>query len=113
MLYQMIVYTQEDFRAEQLQASPRAPEYFNTNCKYSSLYGTFVDAYLSIASGQLKKNPDIFNCPIKARIVELKVVSDDEATATASLIERCLHLNPAHRSTAAELLSDGWFNGVE
>jgi serine/threonine protein kinase len=113
MLYQMMVYTGEAFRAEQLQASPRAPEYFDTNCKDSPSCDILVDVHLPIPSGQLKKNPEIFNWPINTRIAELKVVSDDEATATASLMERCLHLNPTHRSTAAELLSDGWFNGVD
>ena len=51
--------------------------------------------------------------PIKLRIDELKIVSNEEAAATASLIERCLHLLPEQRSTAAELLSDRWFDGVE
>ncbi|KXN81833.1 Serine/threonine-protein kinase SKY1 [Leucoagaricus sp. SymC.cos] len=94
MLYQMMLHTEEDFRAAQLQVSSKAPEYFNTNC-------------------QMKKNPTIFNWPIKARLDELKVVSDEEAKATVKLIQQCLHLDPAHRSTATELLSDPWFNGVE
>lgn len=112
MLYQMMLHTQEDFHAVQLQASPKAPEYFNANCKHLLLCGILVNAHLPISSGQLKKNPTIFNWPIKARLDELKIVSDEDATATASLIERCLHLDPAHRSTAVELLSDRWFSGV-
>ncbi|TDL19552.1 kinase-like protein [Rickenella mellea] len=94
MLYQMMLHTEEEFRAEQLQVSPKAPEYFYPDC-------------------QLKKNPEIFNWPIKARIDERKVVSDEEAEATVRLIERCLRLDPEHRSTASELLSDPWFNGVD
>jgi len=113
MLYQMMLHTEEDFRAAQLQVSPKAPEYFNANCKHSSLYGILIDVHLSNSSGQLKKNPAIFNWSIKARLDELKVVSDEEATAAVNLIERCLHLDPAHRSTAAELLNDCWFSGVE
>jgi serine/threonine protein kinase len=112
MLYQMILYTGGGFDAAQLQASPKAPEYFNSNCKLSSC-GILVDAHLSFSSGQLKKNPTILHWPIKARLDELNVVSDEEATATARLVERCLRLDPALRPTAAELLSDRWFNGVE
>jgi hypothetical protein len=34
MLYQMALHTQEDFRAAQLLVCPKAPEYFNVNCKH-------------------------------------------------------------------------------
>ena len=50
---------------------------------------------------------------MKARLDELNVVPDEEATPTAGSIKWCLHLDPAHRSTVAELLSDRWFDGVE
>ena len=113
MLYQMLLHTEEDFRAAQLKVSLKAPEYFNENCKHSLLCSILVDPHLSVYSGQLKKGPNVFNWPIEARFDELKVVSREEATAAASLIRRCLCLDPAHRPTAAELLSDCWFNGVE
>jgi hypothetical protein len=54
MLYQMMVHTEEDFRAAQLQVSPEAPEYFDVNCEHLSLCGFLIDAHLLIASGQLK-----------------------------------------------------------
>jgi len=113
MLYQMMVFTGEAFRAEQLQVSPKAPEYFNSTCKYSALCDILVHTCFSISSGKLKKDPTIFHCPIETRLNHLKVASGEEVTATARLMERCLHLDPARRSTAAELLSDSWFNGVE
>ena len=113
MLYQHMLHSQEVFLAAQLQISPKAPEYFESNCKDSSLRCIHVDAHLSISPGQLKKNPDVFNFPIKVRIDDLKLASDEEATATVKLVERCLRLDPAHRPTAAELLSDPWFDGVE
>ena len=113
MLYQHMLHSQEVFLAAQLQVSPKAPQYFESNCKDSSLRCIHVDAHLSISSGQLKKNPSVIKWPIKTRIDELKVASDEEATATVKLIERCLRLDPAHRSTAAELLSDPWFDGAE
>jgi hypothetical protein len=43
----------------------------------------------------------------------LKVVSEEEGGEIARLIERCLHLDPEHRSTAAELLNNPWFKEVE
>jgi len=110
MLYQMMLHnTGEPFRAAQLQASPKAPQYFSTDCNHSPLCGILYQ----ISSGSLKKGPTLFAWPIKARFDELGIViSDEDATATVSLIGRCLELNPAHPS-AAELLSDPWFDGVE
>lgn len=40
MIYQMMLHTGEDFRAAQLQVSPKAPDYFDENCKHSSFCGT-------------------------------------------------------------------------
>jgi len=37
MLFQMMLHTNDYFRAKQLQASPKAPEYFNADCNNSSL----------------------------------------------------------------------------
>jgi len=50
---------------------------------------------------------------IETRLNDLRALSEEEATAVVSLIKWCLRLDPAHRSTAAELLSDRWFDGVE
>lgn len=91
---------------------PEGSEYFNPDCKHSSLCDILVEAHLSNSSGELKNNPIILHWPIETRLNDLKEISDEEATATVRLIERCLHLDPAHRSTAAELLSDHWFDGV-
>jgi len=67
-----------------------------------------------ISSGSLKKDPTIFFWPIEARFEELGIaISVRDAIATVGLIERCLQLNPAHRPSAAKLLSDPWFDGVE
>lgn len=95
MLYQHMLHTQEVFRAAQLQVPPKAPQYFGPNGKRSSSFCIRVDAHLLISSGQLKKNPDVLNWPIKARLDELRVVSDEEVTATVKLIERYLHLGPS------------------
>ena len=34
MLYQMMIFTGDDFCPKQLQASRKSSEYFNTNCKF-------------------------------------------------------------------------------
>jgi len=47
MLYQMLLHTEEDFRAAQLQVSPKAPEYFNTNCKHSLSCDIPIDAFIN------------------------------------------------------------------
>jgi len=113
MLYQMMMLTGEDFRAAQLQVSPGAAKYFTSTCKHSLSCCIPIDRRLPISLGQLKKGPTAFLWPIKMRLNDLRVVSEEEATAVVSLIERCLRLDPAHRPTAAELLSDRWFDGVE
>ena len=114
MLYQMMLHTGGiPFRPAQLQVSPKAPEYFNANCNNPSLCSMLVDAHL-FPSGRLKKNPNLVHWTIRARIHELKIgISDEDAMATVRLIWRCLQLEPADRATAAELLSDPWFDGVE
>ncbi|EJD45547.1 kinase-like protein [Auricularia subglabra TFB-10046 SS5] len=91
MLYHMILHTEEwTFSAEQLSASPRAEEFFSSDC-------------------QLKKDPEILQWPIEMRFEELKVLSKEEAIAAATFIRRCLRLNPADRATAPQLLEDEWF----
>ena len=113
MLYQMMLLTGEDFRAAQLQVSPGAAKYFTSTCKRSLSCCIFVDLRLPFPSGRLKKEPTLFIWHIETRLNDLRTVSDEEATAVVSLIKRCLRLDPTHRSTAAELLSDRWFDGVE
>ena len=113
MLYQMMMHAGAFFSAEQLQASPKAPEYFNADCNHLLLCSTLVNAHL-YSSGLLKKNPTPINWPIKARFDAIKMeMCDEDATATASLIGRCLQLDPADRPMSAELLNDDWFDGVE
>ncbi|KAJ3810442.1 kinase-like protein [Lentinula lateritia] len=93
-LYQMACFLGEvDFPPEVLQYSRLASTYFNTDC-------TFKHAL-----------PLIFS--LEGQIEKLKKLNPEDVKSTNEIVERCLGLNPADRPTAAELLNDPWFLGVE
>ncbi|SJK98279.1 uncharacterized protein ARMOST_01542 [Armillaria ostoyae] len=94
MLYQMICYTGEDFGSQQLLVSPLAGQFFDSTCN-------------------LKANPPILDFPFDLSIKRLKVIEEADVLPIAALMRRCLRLDPAQRASAAELLSDPWFDGVE
>ncbi|PBK92967.1 kinase-like protein [Armillaria gallica] len=94
MLYQMICYTGEDFSSELLSVSPLAGQFFDSTCN-------------------LKGNPPILDYPFDLSIKKLKVVDEADVLPIAALMRKCLRLDPAQRATAAELLSDPWFDGVD
>ncbi|KAK0448169.1 kinase-like protein [Armillaria borealis] len=94
ILYQMLCYTCEDIRAEQLQVSPLASQFFDTNCN-------------------LKAMPTLTNYPFEILIRSYKVIEEADVLSTATLMRRCLRLDPKQRASAAELLSDLWFDGIE
>ncbi|KAF8323237.1 kinase-like protein [Clavulina sp. PMI_390] len=100
MLYQMLLYTEEDFRADQLRVSPRAPEYFRSDC------ALFLCC-------QMLKEPIIFNWSITEHLKDKNILSPEEIEQVANLVERCLRLNPETRETASELLKHPWFDGVD
>ncbi|KAJ7748548.1 kinase-like protein [Mycena maculata] len=100
MLFQMILFTGEQtFRAEQLSVCPLAGEYFTAAC-------------------QLKKEPTIFHWPLEDVIgrtcfrTGIAMPSND-VSAMATLMRRCLRLNPDDRVTAEELLQDPWLEGAD
>ncbi|KAF9495901.1 kinase-like protein [Pleurotus eryngii] len=94
LLYQMMIYACEPFRAAQLNICPRASEYFNPDC-------------------QLKKNPTLGEQPICSLLYDLNFLSDAECLAASAFVQRCLRLNPEDRVTAKDLLEDVWLQGVE
>ncbi|KAF8651833.1 hypothetical protein AX16_004633 [Volvariella volvacea WC 439] len=95
MLYQMILFSKDDFLADQLNASSKAATYFESNCR-------------------LKKDPTIFDVDIEVFFKECSAIeSDKDIKATADFVRRCLKLNPQNRPTAEELLKDPWFDDVE
>ncbi|KAK0430418.1 kinase-like protein [Armillaria borealis] len=96
MLYQMICFTGEDFGSQQLSVSPLAGQFFDSTCTCN-----------------LKANPPILDFPFDLSIKRLKVIEEADVLPIAALMRRCLRLDPAQRASAAELLSDPWFDGVE
>ncbi|KAJ3925812.1 MAG: kinase-like protein [Lentinula lateritia] len=94
-LYQMACFLGEvDFPAEVLQHSRLASPYFRTDCMFTH-------------SLPLK----LFS--IRGQINSTKKFSPEDVKSTNEIVKRCLQLNPVDRPTAAELLNDPWFLGVE
>jgi serine/threonine protein kinase len=60
--------------------------------------------------GGLKKHPTIMHWPLEQSIKQW--VTDEEASAVAKIVERCLHLVPEDRPSAKDLLSDPWFEDI-
>ncbi|KAG8801672.1 hypothetical protein FRC17_006589, partial [Serendipita sp. 399] len=87
MLYQMIVYSGEDFPRDLLDQLPTADRYFNSECN-------------------LKSNPTIPETIIEFLFENHKVMSPLDNAKTANFMRRCLSLPPNARATAAELLED-------
>ncbi|KAL0950832.1 hypothetical protein HGRIS_007593 [Hohenbuehelia grisea] len=91
ILYQMMLYTGEVFRAEQLSICPLASEYFNGDCR-------------------LKQEPEVFEWPLEHLIGSHKVIHDEEVPIAADFVRQCLRLNPKDRANAQELLDAAWLN---
>ncbi|KAF8903165.1 kinase-like protein [Gymnopilus junonius] len=94
IIYQMLCYTCEDISAEQLMVSAFADQFFDTNCNFKAI-------------------PRLMDYPFEISIRCYKVIEEADVLSTAALMRRCLRLDPAQRASAAELLSDPWFDGVE
>ncbi|TFK33777.1 kinase-like protein [Crucibulum laeve] len=94
MLYHMVCYTGEQFRAEQLMVSSRAARFFDTECN-------------------LRTSPPLIKYPLEVAIRRYKVIEEPDIYSTAALMRRCLRLNPENRASASELLVDPWFSGVD
>ncbi|KLO05077.1 kinase-like protein [Schizopora paradoxa] len=93
-LWQMLLFTSQSFKPEQLQVSERAASYFESNC-------------------ELKGNLPMHYQRISRFIENYKVLEDEkDIEETEALILRCLRLDPMERPSAEELLSDKWWDEV-
>ncbi|KAI0315032.1 kinase-like domain-containing protein [Amylostereum chailletii] len=92
-LYQMLCYTCEDFSGAQLAASAFAEKFFDLTCN-------------------LKSDPHLVDYPWEKSLRGYKILEEGDVLSTGALMRRCLRLDPAQRASAAELLSDPWFDGV-
>ncbi|KAJ4473994.1 kinase-like protein [Lentinula edodes] len=94
-LHQIACFLVEfEFPPEVLQYSRLASTYFNTDCTF-------------------KNSLPLQWFSIKGQINNTKKFSPEDVQSTSEIVERCLELDPADRPTAAELLNDPWFVGVE
>ncbi|KAG1784135.1 kinase-like protein [Suillus placidus] len=93
MLHQMIGYTCQDFSLEQLAVSQRAADFFDEI------------GYLKSA---LREDQ-----PFETSIRCYHVIEEEDVLSTAALMRRCLRLDPTNRASAAELLADPWFAGID
>ncbi|KAG8832213.1 hypothetical protein FRC17_001749 [Serendipita sp. 399] len=94
ILYQMIVFSGQDFSRELLNDFPLADQYFDSECN-------------------LKGNPKIPNTIIEHAFQQFKKIPRVDISKTAFFMRRCLSLYPETRAKAEELLDDPWFEGVE
>ncbi|KAG1889219.1 hypothetical protein F4604DRAFT_1510187, partial [Suillus subluteus] len=108
-LRQMISYTEEDFSPEQLTAGQRSAQFFKADCeRYLAFWCQFFNF---MHPGDLIAEVPIPNFPIEWAIGCYHVIGEEEVVPMATLMRRCLRLDPANRASAAELLSDPWFEG--
>ncbi len=110
ILYQMLCYTCEDIRAEQLSVGTLAVQFFDTNCTcVLSVPFIFPKRY----TGNLEAMPTLMDYPFEISIRNYKVIEEADLLSTAALMRRCLCLDPSQRASAVELLSGPWFDGIE
>ncbi|OCH87802.1 kinase-like protein [Obba rivulosa] len=93
-LWQILCFTGERFSPEQLQASHRAPEFFDYTCR-------------------LKSHPPNFYNPFDMSIRNYKILEESDVLATTSIMKRCLRSNLDDRASAEELLRDPFWDGVD
>lgn len=114
MLHQMLCFTGEDFEPEQLMSYKKAPTYIDTTCKFGNIPDLLFTMLDDLCSGNLRKQPDLFDYPFELSIRNSKVLEKEEdVVSTAAIMQKCLKLDPAQRLSAEELLMDPWFAGID
>jgi serine/threonine protein kinase len=63
--------------------------------------------------GNLRADLQLINYPFELSLRVYNVIEESDIVFTATLMRRCLHLDPKDRASAEELLTDPWFVGVE
>ncbi|RDB25924.1 Serine/threonine-protein kinase SRPK [Hypsizygus marmoreus] len=99
-LWQILAFTCERMKREQVEASKLGTQYFNIPADPS---GTFCKLKRLIVRDR----------PFSELLKEYKVLSEEEVIATARIMQRCLRLDPKDRATAKELLRDPWWQVIE
>jgi hypothetical protein len=107
----MIAYTEEGFSPEQLTAGQWSAQFFKADCEHCLTSWCQLSNFMH--SGNLIAEIPIPIFPIERAIRCYHIIGEEEVVPMATLMRRCLRLDPANRASAAELLSDPWFEGVD
>jgi serine/threonine protein kinase len=114
ILYQMICHTGEDFSEEQLTASPLAGKYFDLTCTISlTCYYYPPLKFNAIRTGNLRSHPTLLDYSFELALRNQDILDEPDVLSTAALMKKCLHLDPADRASADDLLKDPWFAGID
>lgn len=92
-LWQMMCFTGEEFEPKQLSWSHRAMQYFEETACY------------------LKQNPPRLQNPFEMSLRNYKTIGEEDVLETATLMRRCLRLDPDDRPSAEQLLDDPFWVG--
>lgn len=65
---------------------------------------------LCVYAGKLKRIPTLVPIALRDAIINYGTVDEKEGTEAANFIAECLHLDPAARWTASQLLAHPWMN---
>lgn len=92
----MLLYWCEDVRAEQFsvnQSADLADQFFDINYKLKAM-STYI------------------GYPFEISIRNYKIIEAADVLSTAALMRKCLRLDPTQRTSAIDLLSHPWFDGI-
>ncbi|GJE90013.1 kinase-like protein [Phanerochaete sordida] len=92
-LAKMIELTNERFSAAMLERAENAREYFDSH-------------------GDLLRVQELYPVPLQDALNNYKTITADEAKAAAVFIRECLHLEPAARWSARQLLEHPWLRDL-
>ena len=79
---------------------------------FTMLYAIVVSAD-PVCIGNLLRISELFDVPVEEALANYKILDPDEIQPAAQFIRKCIRLNPEHRPSACDLLSDDWLKEIE
>lgn len=68
--------------------------------------------YSALLQGDLLRITQLFPTTFTKALANYQSLPEGDADVCASFLKACLHLNPANRASAAELLQHPWLEGA-